>query len=63
MNIFQNVNKIEITFEFSEKRDGDVAMIVADNSKIISLFDWYPKRNLKDMCFDGWNWQSKNQVD
>ena len=63
VNTFQNVNKIDIPFKFSEKREGDVAMIVADNSKIISLLDWNPKRNLKDMCFDGWNWQSKNQVD
>ncbi len=62
VNIFQNVNKIEVPFEFSEKRDGDVAMIVADNSKIMSLFKWHPKRNLKDMCFDGWNWQLKNQI-
>ena len=60
VNTFQNVNNIEIPFKFSDKREGDVAMIVADNTKIISLLDWNPKRNLKDMCFDGWNWQSKN---
>lgn len=61
VNTFQKVNNIEIPFEFSEKREGDVAMSVADNSKIMSLFKWQPKRDLKDMCLDGWNWQLKNQ--
>ena len=60
IDTFQNVNNIEIPFEFSGKRKGDVSMSVADNSKIISILNWLPKRTLKEMCLDGWNWQLKN---
>ena len=54
---FSEVNNVDIPFEFVSKREGDVPRLVADNSLSLSLLGWKPKRNLEDMCRDGWNWQ------
>ena len=59
---FESVNKCKIPYVFCERRIGDVANAVADNKKIISLLNWVPKRNIKDMCKDGWKWQSLNPM-
>ena len=57
---FQAVNNIEIPFIFLNRRKGDIAKVIADNSLAIKELNWMPKRNLDDMCRDGWNWQNQN---
>ena len=57
---FQEVNKCEIPYEFCNRRPGDVPTLVADNKKAISILNWYPKRSIRDMCKDGWNWRYLN---
>ena len=56
----KKVNKVKVTFSFDERRQGDNAFVVADNSRAKSILNWIPKRNIRDMCRDGWNWQLKN---
>ena len=60
INTFQAVNNIEIPFIFLHRRKGDIAKVIADNSLAIKELNWMPKRNLDDMCRDGWNWQNQN---
>ena len=60
INTFKSTNKIDIPYEFSSRREGDVASLVADNSLAMSCLNWSPKRTLKQMCLDGWRWQSLN---
>ena len=60
VDIFERANKIKIPFEFSERRKGDSCKVIADNSLALSCLDWEPKRTLKEMCIDGWRWQSLN---
>ena len=57
---FENVNDVKIPFIFSERRVGDIPKLVADNSKAIKLLNWHPKKNIRDMCRDGWNWKIIN---
>ncbi len=57
---FKKVNKCDVPYEFYERRLGDVPILVANNEKAISKLDWFPKRNLEDMCKDGWRWQHQN---
>ena len=54
------MNKIDVPFQFSDRRDGDAAIVVADNSLVKNILNWKPTRNLEDMCRDGWQWQKKN---
>ena len=57
---FERVNKIKVPFQFAERRDGDAAIVVADNSLVKNILNWKPVKNLEDMCRDGWEWQRKN---
>ena len=57
---FIQTNKINVPYEFCNRRKGDVPILVANNKKAISELGWYPKRNIQDMCKDGWRWQNNN---
>ena len=57
---FQNVNNIKIPYVFSKRRDGDIASLVANNSKAERIIGWTPSRTLEDMCVDAWNWKCLN---
>lgn len=50
----------EIPYEIVPRRSGDVAACYADGSKAAKYLDFNAKKNLEDMCRDGWKWQSSN---
>ena len=60
IKIFEQVNKVKIKYEFVSRRKGDHGVVVADNSLAKNLLNWQPKRNIYEMCKDGWNWQINN---
>ena len=60
IKIFENVNKVKINYEFTDRRKGDYGNVIADNSLAKSLLKWAPKRSLEEMCQDGWNWTKNN---
>ena len=51
---------INVPYEFVERREGDVGTVVADNSLANKLLNWKPKRTIRDMCKDGWEWELNN---
>lgn len=57
---FKEANNIEVPYEFAEKRLGEPAILISDISLAKKLLNWEPKRNLTEMCIDGWNWIKKN---
>ena len=57
---FQKVNDVQIPYRFVSRRQGDNAIVVADNSLAKSILHWKPTRSIKQICMDGWNWQLKN---
>ena len=60
INVFEEVNKVKIPYIFAERRQGDNAFVVADNSLARTLLNWEPKLSISDMCKDGWKWQIRN---
>ncbi len=60
IKIFQKVNNVKIPFSFVDRRSGDNAFVVADNSLAKQILNWEPKRNIEDICKNGWDWQIKN---
>ncbi|MDA9045007.1 UDP-glucose 4-epimerase GalE [Gammaproteobacteria bacterium] len=60
VNKFQEVNDVSISYEFVDRRKGDLAEFYADSSKIKRELGWVSKYTLEDMCKDSWNWQNKN---
>ena len=57
---FEEVNNIKISRKFSSRRIGDSCTVIADNSLALSCLNWSPKRDLEQMCLDGWKWQLLN---
>lgn len=57
---FEKINNVKVPYTFDNRRAGDNAFVVADNSLAKSLLKWIPKKNIEDICRDGWNWQLKN---
>ena len=62
IKIFEKVNKVFIPVNFVERRSGDNAFVVADNNKAKMILNWSPKRDVQQICIDGWNWQKKNPL-
>lgn len=60
INIFKKVNNVDIKYSFTARRKGDQENVVADNTRILSVLNWKPKRDIEDMCRDGWKWQNLN---
>ncbi|WP_179993268.1 MULTISPECIES: UDP-glucose 4-epimerase GalE [unclassified Acinetobacter] len=59
-NIFEQVNGVNIPFEFVPRREGDVAICFADNMRAVQELGWTPQYSLEDMLADSWNWQKQN---
>ncbi len=59
---FEKVNSVRVPFEISERREGDVLKLVANNEKAVKTIDWFPNRSLEEMCRDGWNWKIMNPM-
>ena len=60
INIFERVNSVKIPYHIVSRRKGDLASIIADNSLALTYLDWSPKRDIEQMCIDGWKWQLLN---
>ncbi len=61
INVFEEVNKINIPYEFVNRRKGDQGVLIADNSLSLNVLNWSPNKNIYQMCKDGWNFK-KNLI-
>ena len=50
----------EIPYFIAPRRPGDIASCYADTSRAAELLHWHARRNIDDMCRDGWNF-AKNR--
>lgn len=57
---FESVNGVEIPYQITERRSGDVAISYADNTRAIKELNWKPQYGLKEMLEDSWRWQREN---
>ena len=57
---FEKTNKIKIPYKFTDRRDGDAAIVVAENRRLKLTLNWKPEKTIEEMCRDGWNWQRLN---
>ncbi len=60
VNTFESVNNLKIPLRFSNRRMGDSCKVIADNSLAMSCLNWRPRRDVRQMCIDGWKWQLLN---
>ena len=59
LNIFEEANNL-IIHEYVKKRTGDQGFLVADNTLSLKVLNWRPKRNIYQMCKDGWNFKKRS---
>ena len=55
---FKLVNNVSIPYKFKERRTGDHASVIADNSLSLNLLKWKPQRNINDICKDLWKYSN-----
>lgn len=60
IDVFSKVIKKNIEFEYSKRRDGDVPISYADNTKAEDILNWKAKKDLFTMLEDAWNFYDKN---
>ena len=60
IDTFEKTNKLKLNYSFVGRRDGDKAIVFAEAKLAKTVLDWQARRNLVDMCRDGWKWQRKN---
>lgn len=60
IDAFKKVTKKDVPFEFTPRREGDVAAAYANPSKAKKELGWTAQKTLEDMCKDAWHFQSLN---
>ena len=60
VSTFAEVTGVPVPYEFATRRQGDVAICFADASRALDVLGWKAERDLRMMCRDAWNWQSRN---
>ena len=51
---------MKIPYVIKPRRAGDIATCYASAEKAEKELGWKAEYDIKDMCRDSWNWQSKN---
>ncbi len=57
---FMEANNIDIPYQITPRRAGDIAACYADASLALKELGWKTEYNLVDMCRHAWNWQKNN---
>ena len=58
---FEDTNDVKVSFEFTEKRKGDLPIYYSSAKKINKKLGWVPKFSLIDMCQSSWEFHKNNK--
>ena len=57
---FSQVNQLNITVEYQERRPGDIDVTYCDTTKAKQQLGFVPMYTVKDMCSDSWAFYTQN---
>lgn len=60
VHTFEEVNGVDIPYQITDRRPGDIAVSYANPSKAKEELNWQTQYQLEDMLRDSWNWQKNN---
>lgn len=60
VNAFMSANNVDVPYQISPRRPGDIATCYADPKKAWEKLGWKTERDLNTMMRDTWNWQKNN---
>lgn len=55
--LFSQVSGIDVNYEITSRRAGDIATCYADVGLSENLLNWQAKHSIKQACIDLWHWQ------
>ncbi len=58
---FEEVNNVEVPYEITERRPGDIDACYADPKKANEKLNWKAEKNIKNMCEDSYRFILKNR--
>lgn len=60
VDTFQKVNGVDVPYEYTSRRAGDLPVLFSDPSKAKKEIGWVANKTLEDMCRDSWNFVLNN---
>jgi UDP-glucose 4-epimerase len=60
LQAFEKASHRRVPYRIAPRRQGDAAITVADPNLAAERLGWRTRRNLEDICRDGWAWQAAN---
>jgi UDP-glucose 4-epimerase len=60
VNIFVSINNVDIPYEFTNRRDGDIESNYANVDKANNLLNWKAECTIEDMCKDAYRFAKNN---
>ncbi len=61
INLIKQISNKKIKTKIYPKREGDLAILIADCSRATKLLKWKPKKSIKEIIISAYNWH-KNQL-
>lgn len=61
IDCFEKITHVKLNYSITNRRNGDVIAIFADNNKAKNILGWFPRASLKEMLLTAWNWEQKMQ--
>ena len=62
INACQNITNTEIPFQIDERREGDPAVLVADNKFAVGALNWNPEySDINDIIKSAWSWHNSEE--
>lgn len=62
VHAFEKASGRPIPYKIMPRRGGDIATCYADTGKAKAMYGWESKKNIDDMCADGWRFASKTYL-
>lgn len=62
VNAFMETTGVDVPYDITPRRPGDIAVSLADVGKAERVLNWRAERGLETICRDAWNWQQKNPM-
>ena len=59
ISTIEDIIKVKVNFEYYPKRQGDVAILIADSKKIEKVLGWKPEKTLFESIKTSFEWQKK----
>ena len=56
---FEKANSLKISYEITDRRDGDIEIIYSDTKLSNDLLDWKSEMGIEDMMRSAWEWQKQ----